>query len=245
MAKNALYEVSTLLHQNPRKESIPLNPLSGDAHGFYPSGAPLPPGNQRWSHRNSGPRGPPPMPWFGGYGNERPGFAAAGFNADPARTTGEAAEFSMKILCSAEKAGGVIGKGGANVKMLQQETGTNIVVDGAVPDLDERVITVSAMEVSYNLQKCMPYVLLEFNPEDFVYPLNFLKFYFCKLWPSVLVFFVDLTAWGEGPRLQVVVVQSFKFFCFKRRNLQNDKVHSILLALGPRKSLFLSRLHFQ
>lgn len=102
-----------------------------------------------WSHRNSVPRGPPPMPWFGGSRNERPGFGAAGFNAPSPRNTGEAAEFSMKILCSAERAGGVIGKGGANVRMLQQETGTSILVDSAAPDIDERVITISAMEVSF------------------------------------------------------------------------------------------------
>lgn len=36
------------------------------------------------------------------------------------------AEFSMKLLCSAEKIGGVIGKGGFNVKQLQQESGASI-----------------------------------------------------------------------------------------------------------------------
>lgn len=80
--------------------------------------------------------------------NETPGFAAGGFSAMYGRNTGELAEFSMKMLCSAEKTGGVIGKGGANVRQLQQETGTSILVDSVVPDSDERVISVSAKEVS-------------------------------------------------------------------------------------------------
>ncbi|KAJ8619858.1 hypothetical protein MRB53_028387 [Persea americana] len=124
VAKKALYEVSTLLHQNPRKESIPPN---GGTHGFHASGAPLQPRNPVWSHQNSG-----------------------GFNAMHGRNTGELAEFSMKMLCSAEKTGGVIGKGGANVRQLQQETGASILVDSIVPDSDERVITVSAKEAPWD-----------------------------------------------------------------------------------------------
>lgn len=148
VAMKALYEVSTLLHQNPRKENIPLNyPGPGDAHGFYQPGSQIPPpGNPMWSHQHPGPRGPPPMPWFGGYGNEAPGMAPAGFNGGPPRNAREPAEFYMKILCSAERTGAVIGKGGTHVKQLEKETGTNIHVDSTIFDSEERVITVSATE---------------------------------------------------------------------------------------------------
>lgn len=54
----------------------------------------------------------------------------------------------MKILCSTAKIGGVIGKGGSNVRQIQQETGTDIHVDDVAADSDERVICVSSFEVS-------------------------------------------------------------------------------------------------
>ncbi|KAF8399129.1 hypothetical protein HHK36_014994 [Tetracentron sinense] len=155
VAKRALYEVSTLLHQNPRKDN-PLNyPIPAGGQGFYPPGPPmanmLPPGNPMWSHRNSGAHGAPPMPWVGGYGNHSSGFVPGGFSGIPAGNGGEASgEFSMKIVCSAEKIGGVIGKGGCNVKQLQQETGANIHVEDTTPESDERVILVSSFEALWN-----------------------------------------------------------------------------------------------
>ncbi|KAF5961476.1 hypothetical protein HYC85_002685 [Camellia sinensis] len=51
VAKRALYEVSTLLHQNPRKDRPPLNfPMPHGGQGFHPPGPSManlhPPGNQ-------------------------------------------------------------------------------------------------------------------------------------------------------------------------------------------------------
>jgi poly(rC)-binding protein 2/3/4 len=53
----------------------------------------------------------------------------------------------MKILCSTGKIGGVIGKGGSNVKIVQQETGASIHVEDASAESEERAIRVSAFEV--------------------------------------------------------------------------------------------------
>eukprot|EP00262_Sarcandra_glabra_P000746 TRINITY_DN10864_c0_g1_i1.p1 TRINITY_DN10864_c0_g1~~TRINITY_DN10864_c0_g1_i1.p1 ORF type:complete len:655 (+),score=142.11 TRINITY_DN10864_c0_g1_i1:65-1966(+) len=155
VAKKALYAVSTLLHQNPRKEIPPLNnPVSFGVNGLYPSGAPMepmmPPGNPMWSHQKSSVHGTQPMPWFGGYANESSGYAMGDFNSVSGGNGGEKAEFCMKILCSVEKIGGVIGKGGSNVKQLQQETGANIHVDDMTPEADERVILVSATEAPWD-----------------------------------------------------------------------------------------------
>ncbi|KAA8536391.1 hypothetical protein F0562_028869 [Nyssa sinensis] len=55
-------------------------------------------------------------------------------------------EVVFKLLCSNERVGGVIGKGGTIVKALQNETGASISVGATVADCDERLITVSAME---------------------------------------------------------------------------------------------------
>lgn len=104
----------------------------------------MPPTNFRAEHGSSV-RGEPPMPWM------RPTrFGPNGVDVDYAATQGEeiSSEFSMKILCPSTKIGGVIGKGGSNVRQLQQETGTSIHVDDASIESDERVIRVSSYEVS-------------------------------------------------------------------------------------------------
>lgn len=122
--------------------------------GFYPPGPPMgnmiPQGNPPWSQRNAGPHGPPPLPWDGGYGKEPSGFGRGGFSGMSSGNNGNASdEFSMKILCSSDKIGGVIGKGGTNVKQVQQETGASIHVLDTSPDADERVILVSSIEVKF------------------------------------------------------------------------------------------------
>lgn len=155
VAKRALYEVSTLLHQNPRKDKPPLGlPIPFGGQGFHPPGAPLtnmlPPGNPVWPNRTAS-HSMPPMPWMGEYGNRSSAYAPGAFNGDPAGHGVEAsAEFYIKILCSAGKIGGVIGKGGFNVKHLQEETGANIHVQDASTDSEERVIRVSAFEALWN-----------------------------------------------------------------------------------------------
>lgn len=153
IAKRALYEVSTLLHQNPREENPPQGfPVANGGQGFHSPGAPMKPihapQNSMWTSQNSDVPVMPPAPWMGVRGN--PSFASrpSSFNDVPPGDRAEASiEFSMKILCSAGKIGGVIGKGGANVKQIQQGTGASIHVEDASTQLDERVIRVSAFEV--------------------------------------------------------------------------------------------------
>ncbi|GKV26664.1 hypothetical protein SLEP1_g35922 [Rubroshorea leprosula] len=55
-------------------------------------------------------------------------------------------ELTFKILCSNEKVGGVIGRGGAIIKSLQSETGASITIGALIADCDERLITVTASE---------------------------------------------------------------------------------------------------
>ncbi|KAF9610463.1 hypothetical protein IFM89_022427 [Coptis chinensis] len=55
-------------------------------------------------------------------------------------------EIVFKLLCSNDSVGGVIGKGGAIVRALQDETGATISVGSSVSEADERVVTVSAKE---------------------------------------------------------------------------------------------------
>ncbi|KAF8411351.1 hypothetical protein HHK36_003898 [Tetracentron sinense] len=55
-------------------------------------------------------------------------------------------EVAFRMLCSTDKVGGVIGKGGIIIRALQNDTGASISVGASVADSDERVITVLALE---------------------------------------------------------------------------------------------------
>ncbi|KAJ8558369.1 hypothetical protein K7X08_005135 [Anisodus acutangulus] len=152
LVRKALYEVSTLLHQNPRKDKPTLSfSMVHGAQGFHPPGPPvenmIPPGKSMWSQNKTNLNGMPPALGVGGYRNQLSGYGRADFDYVPPPCAGEApSDFTMKILCSAAKIGGVIGKGGSNVKQLQHETGASIHVGDVAPESDERVIRVSSLE---------------------------------------------------------------------------------------------------
>ncbi|GAB4838403.1 hypothetical protein Ancab_027938 [Ancistrocladus abbreviatus] len=55
-------------------------------------------------------------------------------------------EIIFKILCSVDRIGGIIGKGGSIIKALQNETGVTIKIGPSVADCDERVVTITSME---------------------------------------------------------------------------------------------------
>ncbi|XVF01488.1 hypothetical protein REPUB_Repub04eG0093200 [Reevesia pubescens] len=55
-------------------------------------------------------------------------------------------EVVFKILCSSDRVGGVIGKGGAIIKALQSDTGATISIGATITDCDERLVTVTASE---------------------------------------------------------------------------------------------------
>ncbi|KAE8008327.1 hypothetical protein FH972_004848 [Carpinus fangiana] len=55
-------------------------------------------------------------------------------------------EVIFKFLCSNDRVGGVIGKGGAIVRALQNDTGASISVGASIANCDERVITITASE---------------------------------------------------------------------------------------------------
>nr|XP_043616535.1 KH domain-containing protein At4g18375-like [Erigeron canadensis] len=151
VAKGALYQVSTLLHQNPRKDKPPSRSQISGGQGLHRSGPTfenMPPMNLMQSERGPNARGAPSAPWMGGFGNEPSRFGPNGYGGDISAALIEETptEFSIKLLCSAAKIGGVIGKGGSNVRQLQQDTGTNIHVDEASSESEERVIRVSSLE---------------------------------------------------------------------------------------------------
>ncbi|CAN1298769.1 KH domain-containing protein HEN4, partial [Linum perenne] len=66
----------------------------------------------------------------------------------------------FKLLCQLDKVGSLIGKGGAVIKTLQNDTGASIKISDVLPDLQERVVIISAREA------------WELNPDNFNFVQN-------------------------------------------------------------------------
>lgn len=151
IAKKALYEVSTLLHQNPRKDTHSQYPTPFATLEYHPPG-PLvrnvpPPRNSGWLERNDNTHRLRPMHYQGEYEIYPSQFGPEDFDCfTPPHDREAPSEFSMKILCLADRIGVVIGKGGSNVRQLEQETGASIHVENVSQVSDEKAIRVSSFE---------------------------------------------------------------------------------------------------
>lgn len=150
VVKKALYDISTRLHQHPRKDNPPIDDLIyASTQGLVqPASVPPPPhGIPVWPNQQRDTYGTPPRPWFEGYRNEAPGFPPSSYNSSHSGNDGETPEeFSMRVLCPTEKIGGVIGKAGANVRQLEHDTQARIQVEDTPPEAEERIINVSSRE---------------------------------------------------------------------------------------------------
>ncbi|TYI21328.1 hypothetical protein ES332_A06G030900v1 [Gossypium tomentosum] len=134
--RKALQSVSQQLIENPPRDHdlFPLNTTGQSSHSFGPRPEVHPPPNHSLSSQGApfaaGPRDvehhsplPPHMP-----GRMMPSLEMLTF----------------RLLCHDDKVGAVIGKGGAIIKTLKQETGCDIKVVEAIPDCEDRVIIVSS-----------------------------------------------------------------------------------------------------
>uniref|UniRef100_A0A0C9QU69 TSA: Wollemia nobilis Ref_Wollemi_Transcript_9470_2796 transcribed RNA sequence n=1 Tax=Wollemia nobilis TaxID=56998 RepID=A0A0C9QU69_9CONI len=167
VVKKALHMVSAFLHKHPPKEHIPWKDIipSGkqsslvSSGSLLPSANYLPQGSSIFGHNNIGATFgglSSHLPGLGGYTNEstgaswslsKPGLpVVSSFGSGPTKKGSE--DFTVRILCPSDKIGGVIGKGGNNIKQVRQETGASVKVEDAKPDSDERVIIVSSTEFS-------------------------------------------------------------------------------------------------
>ncbi|XP_022772966.1 KH domain-containing protein HEN4-like isoform X2 [Durio zibethinus] len=133
--RKALQSVSQQLIENPPRDhdSFTLNTTGQSSHSFGPRPEVYPPPNHFFSSQGApfaaGPRDveihsplPPHIP-----GRMMPSLEMLTF----------------RLLCPDEKVGGVIGKGGAIIKTLQQEAGCEIKVLEAIPDSEDRIIVIS------------------------------------------------------------------------------------------------------
>ncbi|KAL1207715.1 KH domain-containing protein [Cardamine amara subsp. amara] len=112
VVREALYQVASLLHDNPSRFQHSLLSSSSSMHQ---------PGGMLMS-------------------------AALNRNYAVHRDITDAREFCVCFICPAENVGGVIGKGGAFINQIRQETGANIRVNTSETDKDDCIIFISSKE---------------------------------------------------------------------------------------------------
>ncbi|KAK3156813.1 hypothetical protein QOZ80_2AG0112270 [Eleusine coracana subsp. coracana] len=136
VVRKALYEISTRLHQHPRKENPPLEEIiDASTQRKRESPPPLSDENPVLTYLHVG--HPPPIPLLDPYRNGPLQYPTA-----------EAEEFSVRILCASELIGSVIGKNGANIRQVEQQTGARIKVQEVDKDTSgERLIIVASKEI--------------------------------------------------------------------------------------------------
>ncbi|KAF5766038.1 putative K domain-containing protein [Helianthus annuus] len=129
--RKALFQIAARLHDNPSRSQ---HLLSSSTPNVYPSGGSL--------------IGAPPMmsltPMVGAYGGYK---GEGGFYPGP-RDESSPREFSLRLICPTANLGGVIGKGGAAINQIRQETGAAIKVDSSKAEAEtDCIISISAKEV--------------------------------------------------------------------------------------------------
>ncbi|KAF0930739.1 hypothetical protein E2562_034931 [Oryza meyeriana var. granulata] len=136
LVRKALYEISTRLHQHPRKDNPPLEEIiDASTQRKHQSPPQLPHANPMLPHLHVDHS--PQMPLLDPYRNGPLRYHAA-----------EAEEFSIKILCASEHIGQVIGKSGGNVRQVEQQTGARVQVKEVGKNASgERLIVVSSQEI--------------------------------------------------------------------------------------------------
>ncbi|KAE8125954.1 hypothetical protein FH972_020714 [Carpinus fangiana] len=145
--KKALQSVSQQLLENPPRDHDPssANSSGPPSHSFghfhpRPDAYPLP--NRSFA--------PPGVPYSSGprdvadYNSAPPPLIAKYHETGiPGRMKPAQEVLTFRLLCHDERVGGVIGKGGAIIKTLKQETGCEIKVMEGVSDSQDRIIIIS------------------------------------------------------------------------------------------------------
>ncbi|KAI5665659.1 hypothetical protein M9H77_15512 [Catharanthus roseus] len=137
VVKKALYQIASRLHDNPSRSQHMLSSAGANA---YPSSGSL----------LGAATGPPVMgltPLVGSYGGYKAesGDWSRSFYPAP-RDDASSKEFSLRLVCPTANIGGVIGKGGAIINQIRQESGAAIKVDSSAAEGDDCVISISAKE---------------------------------------------------------------------------------------------------
>ncbi|XP_051124598.1 KH domain-containing protein HEN4-like isoform X2 [Andrographis paniculata] len=130
--RKALLAVSQQLieYYSRNHDTFSANNVGPPSHSFGP-----PPRHDRYPHSNHPFHGHGPPPYSAGHHD--------GDASVPGRVNFRPEILTFRLLCSEEKVGGVIGKGGSIVKGLQHETGCEIKVLDGEGNSDDRIIIIS------------------------------------------------------------------------------------------------------
>lgn len=139
MVKKALYQIASRLHDNPSRSQ---HLLTSSVPNVYSSGGSL-----------VGPAAGAPivgiaplMGPYGGYKGDAGDWSRSLYSAP--RDEASSKDFSVRLVCPTGNIGGVIGKGGAIINQIRQDSGAVIKVDSSTTEgADDCLITVSAKEV--------------------------------------------------------------------------------------------------
>ncbi|XVE68169.1 hypothetical protein DITRI_Ditri09bG0047300 [Diplodiscus trichospermus] len=137
VVKKALHQIAHRLHDNPSRSQHMLASAMSNA---YPAGGALlgPAGGAQIVGIASlvGP--------YGGYKADTGEWPRSLYSAP--RDEMSSKEFSLRLVCPTANIGGVIGKGGAIINQIRQESGAVIKVDSSTTEGDDCLITISAKE---------------------------------------------------------------------------------------------------
>ncbi|XP_022740084.1 KH domain-containing protein HEN4-like [Durio zibethinus] len=137
VVKRALHQIASCLHENPSRSQ---HLLASAMSNVYPAGgALLGPAAGAQIVGIASLVGP-----YGGYKGDTGEWPHSLYSAP--RDEMSSKEFSLRLVCPTANIGGVIGKGGAIINQIRQESGAAIKVDSTNTDGDDCLITISAKE---------------------------------------------------------------------------------------------------
>ncbi|MED6183371.1 hypothetical protein PIB30_037288 [Stylosanthes scabra] len=135
VVKKALYKVASQLHDNPSRSQ---HLLTSAAPGAYANSASI-------MGPTAGIVGVGPLVGaYGGYKSDAGDWSRSMYSAP--RDEASSKEFSVRFVCPTGNIGGVIGKGGAIINQIRQESGATIKVDSSATEGDDCLVTISTKE---------------------------------------------------------------------------------------------------
>ncbi|KAE8659499.1 RNA-binding KH domain-containing protein isoform 6 [Hibiscus syriacus] len=137
VVKRALHQIASRLHENPSRTQHLL--ASAVSNAYPAGGAMLGPSAGAQVVGLTSLVGP-----YGRYKGDTGEWPRSMYSAP--RDEKSSKEFSLRLVCPTANIGGVIGKGGAIINQIRQDSGAAIKVDSTSTDGDDCIITISAKE---------------------------------------------------------------------------------------------------
>ncbi|GAA0167746.1 RNA metabolism protein [Lithospermum erythrorhizon] len=136
--RKALYQIATRLHDNPSRSQ---HLLASAVPSIYTPRGPLIGATAAAPMMGLTPLVGGP---YGGYNGESRDWSSSLYSAP--RDDSSSKEFSLRLVCPTANIGGVIGKGGAIINQIRQESRATIKVDSSNSEGDECIISISSKE---------------------------------------------------------------------------------------------------